>query len=109
MSNIHLYAPQFFSTPASFPYLDAFTTVMSFVAQILMTFRRIENWILWIAVDVIGIGLYYQKEVFLVSLLYVIFLGLATKGLMNWIKEYKKQHAFAYDKGIDVGELHASP
>jgi nicotinamide mononucleotide transporter len=89
MSNIHLYIPQFFQIPASYPYLDAFTTVLSFTATILMIYKKIESWPIWILVDIIGIGLYYAKGVVFVSLLYFIFLIIASKGLYNWIMIYK--------------------
>jgi nicotinamide mononucleotide transporter len=59
---------------------------MSFAAQILMAHKKIECWYLWITVDIIGIGLYFAKGVVFVSLLYLIFLILATKGLFNWRK-----------------------
>jgi len=60
-----------------FPYLDSFKTAMSFTAMWLMTKKWIESWIYWIIVDVIGIGLYYTKEVKFISLLYLIFLVMA--------------------------------
>lgn len=84
MGHIHLYMPNLFPQKASFPFLDAFTTVMSFAAQILMAHKKIECWYIWIIVDAIGIGLYFAKGVVFVSLLYLIFLILATKGLLNW-------------------------
>lgn len=90
MSEIHNIFPASFPSPASFPYLDAFTTVASFVAQILLIFRRIENWYLWILVDVIGAWLYNEKEVKFVAILYFIFLILAITGLLSWIKELKR-------------------
>jgi nicotinamide mononucleotide transporter len=89
MGNIHLYLPKIFAIPASFPYLDAFTTVMSFTATILMIYKKIECWPLWILVDIIGVWLYFAKGVVFVSLLYFIFLILASKGLYNWIKIYQ--------------------
>jgi len=88
-ARLHIYWPQFFTEPASFPYLDAFTTVMSFVAQILLAYKRVESWMLWVAVDVIGVVLYFQKGVILVSILYFIFLIIATQGLLEWIRSAK--------------------
>jgi nicotinamide mononucleotide transporter len=84
MEHIHLYMPNLFPQEASFPFLDAFTTVMSFAANILMAHKKIECWYLWITVDIIGIGLYFAKGIIFVSLLYLIFLILATRGLFNW-------------------------
>jgi len=91
MSNIHLWLPSLFPEPASLPALDVLTTVMSFAAQILLVFKKFENWILWVIVDVIAIGLYWYKGVPFVSLLYVIFLVLASKGLISWYKALKTQ------------------
>ena len=91
MSKINLIFPTYFPVPASFPYLDAFTTIMSFVATILMAKRRVECWYYWILVDIIGVALYFAKDVRFISLEYVIFLIIATKGLVDWIKKYQKQ------------------
>jgi nicotinamide mononucleotide transporter len=86
MSRAHVLLPALFPEPASYPLLDALTTVMSFTAMWLLARRRIESWLYWIVVDVIGIWLYYFKEVKFVSLLYVILLGLAINGLISWRK-----------------------
>jgi nicotinamide mononucleotide transporter len=87
MAHIHRLLPALFPQPASYPYLDALTTVMSFVATILMAHKQVECWYLWIAVDVIGIGLYFAKGVVFVSLLYLVFLVLATRGLLTWRRD----------------------
>lgn len=84
ISQIHLWLPALFPAPASFPYLDALTTVMSFTAMALMAQKRIESWLYWIGVDGIGIGLYAVKDVRFVALLYVILLGMAIYGLITW-------------------------
>jgi nicotinamide mononucleotide transporter len=84
MTNIHNLLPSLFSEPASYPFLDAFTTVMSFAAQLLMAHKRLESWVLWIVVDVIGIGLYWEKDVAFIALLYAVFLLLACRGLYDW-------------------------
>jgi len=59
---------------------------MSFAATLLMAHKKIESWYLWILVDIIGIWLYFAKGVVFISLLYVCFLVLVTKGLLNWKK-----------------------
>jgi nicotinamide mononucleotide transporter len=83
---VHIWAPAFFPEAASYPYLDALTTVMSFVAMWLMARKHIESWIYWIIIDVIGIGLYYAKEVKFISFLYAILLVLASRGLITWTR-----------------------
>ncbi len=93
MARIDTLFPQWFPEAASFPYLDAFTTVAAFVAQVLLILKVVENWYLWILLDVIGVWLYYEKEVKFVSFLYFIFLILATKGLLSWRKELRQSDA----------------
>ena len=87
MANIHNIFPYLFPEPASFPFLDALTTVMSFIAMFLMAQKRIESWIYWIIVDVIGIILYFIKDVKFISLLYVMLLIIAIRGFVKWHKE----------------------
>ena len=90
MTKIHILLPSIFPIAASFPYLDAFTTIMSFVATIYLAKRRIESWYIWILVDIIGIWLYYEKGVVLISILYFAFLLNAFRGHFEWKKAYKK-------------------
>ncbi len=89
MSQIHLILPTLFPEKASFAYLDALTTIMSFTAMWLMAQKRIESWYYWIVVDIISIWLYYVKEVKFVALLYVILLFMAINGSRSWLKTVK--------------------
>ncbi len=90
MMNISTWLPTLFPVPASLPLLDVWTTVMSFAAQILLIQKRLENWVLWIVVDIIAIGLYWYKGVPFVAMLYAVFLVLATSGLITWYKALKE-------------------
>ena len=76
-------------TDASVPYWDATTSVLSVIAQILLARRRLENWIVWIVVDVIAIGVYTYKGLNPTAVLYAVFLCLAVAGLMVWRKAEK--------------------
>jgi nicotinamide mononucleotide transporter len=86
MSRIHIFLPIIFPEPASFPYLDALTTIMSFSAMWLMAQKKTESWIYWIIVDLVAIWLYFVKDVKFISLLYVILLMMAFNGLRMWNK-----------------------
>lgn len=86
MSKVHILLPFIFPEAASFPYLDALTTIMSFSAMWLMAQKKAESWLYWIIVDIIGIWLYSVKDVKLISLLYVILLIMAFNGLRMWHK-----------------------
>ena len=70
----------------SAPFLDALTTVMSLVAQYMLTKKYLENWYVWISVDVIYIGLYFYKNLALTAVLYGIFLTMCLIGLKAWQK-----------------------
>ena len=81
----------FFSvyTSASVPYVDSAIMVLSLFAQWLMARKVLESWWLWIAVDVIGIGLYSYKGLYLTSGLYFIYLIICIIGLRTWNKQLK--------------------
>ena len=73
-------------TDAALPYADATIAGGSVVAQVLLAMRRVENWALWIAVDVLSIGVYLARGLNLTAGLYVVFLVMATAGLIEWAK-----------------------
>ena len=91
MTDIHRMIPTIFPAPASFPYIDALTTIMSFTAMWLMAQKKVESWVYWIIVDVIAIWLYFVKDVRFLSLLYVVLLVMAVNGLRVWYKAVKQQ------------------
>jgi len=74
-------------TDASLPYPDAFTTMLSIIAQFLLTRKIIDNWILWITADVVYIWMYSYKALYWTSGLYVVFLILCILGYREWRKE----------------------
>lgn len=73
-------------TDAALPYADATIAGASVVAQVLLALRRVENWALWIAIDVLSIGVYLNRGLYLTAGLYVAFLLLAAMGLVAWAK-----------------------
>lgn len=66
------------------PFLDALTTTLSLVAQYMLTRKLIENWYVWITADIIYIGLYGSRGLYLTAILYALFLGLCVLGLRGW-------------------------
>lgn len=71
-------------TDASYPWWDAAIAAASVAAQILMAQRRVENWWLWIAVDLASIPLYLAKGLMLFAFLYLVYLVLAVGGWLAW-------------------------
>lgn len=80
-------------TDASLPYFDALTTTLSLVAQYLMTRKKWESWVFWLAVDVTAVGVYIAKDLYVTSALYALFLVLATMGLLAWLRETRQPAA----------------
>ncbi|WP_240047437.1 nicotinamide riboside transporter PnuC [Sphingomonas panacisoli] len=71
-------------TDAALPYWDASVAMTSVAAQMLMAWRKLENWWLWIAANILSIGLYAAKSLWITMGLYVLLLGLAIWGLARW-------------------------
>jgi len=78
-------------TDATVPYYDSSTTAVSLVAQYLLSRRKLENWPLWIGVDVVYVGIYWHRDLALSSLLYAVLTGLALYGYREWLREAKIQ------------------
>jgi nicotinamide mononucleotide transporter len=71
-------------TDAALPYLDSATTSTSLVAQWMMTRKILENWIVWAVVDVVYVGMFIFKKLYLTAGLYAVFLVLAIMGYVQW-------------------------
>lgn len=81
------------NTDASIPFVDSFTTIFSLLTTILVTRKVLENWLYWIIVDSVGAYQYYYKELYLTSLLFVLYVIIVVFGYLKWRKIYHKQHA----------------
>jgi nicotinamide mononucleotide transporter len=77
-------------TDAAAPIWDALIAGLSVSAQLLLARRCLENWALWIAVDLIAIPLYWSRGLGPTALLYMLFLGLAVAGLVGWWRAYQR-------------------
>ncbi|MDB5112770.1 MAG: nicotinamide mononucleotide transporter [Mucilaginibacter sp.] len=80
-------------TPASYPYIDSFCTACSLVAQFFLARKVLENWLIWIFVDIIYVGVYLFKGLHLTAAMYAVFVGIAWLGYIDWKRDYKKQTA----------------
>jgi nicotinamide mononucleotide transporter len=72
-------------TNAAAPHADATVAAASVVAQFLLSYRRIENWVYWIAIDCLSIGLYVWRGLTLTAGLYVVLLIMSVIGLGAWL------------------------
>ncbi len=71
-------------TDAAAPYWDAAVAALSITAQFLLSRRYLQSWYLWIVLDVLAIGLFYTRGLEPTAALYIVFLGLAITGLIQW-------------------------
>ncbi len=66
------------------PYTDTFTTAVAIVGMWLMAVKKVENWLFWIATDIVSVPLYIYKGLVFTSLQYFVFLVLAVMGYFEW-------------------------
>lgn len=71
-------------TNTDVPQIDGFLTAGSLVGQVLLSRKKVENWHVWIAVDVLYVGLYIYKGLTLTAILYALFCVMAVAGLLAW-------------------------
>ena len=72
------------ATDSDVPYFDALPTVASISGQILLGRKLVENWPVWLAVNVISVFLFAHKGLWLTVLLYALFAALSVVGWRAW-------------------------
>lgn len=82
-----------FFTDSTVPVPDAFTTALSIVGTWMLARKYIEQWIVWILVDSVCVGLYIYKGIYFYAALYAIYTIVAVIGLRNWANLMKKSAA----------------
>ena len=71
-------------TDSTTVYSDALITTLSLIAQWMFNNKWLENWLLWIVVDVISVGVYLEKSLYFTSVLYALLLIIAIFGYLHW-------------------------
>lgn len=83
-------------TDAALPYLDATLSVFSLVAQWMMTRKILENWALWVVLDLVYVWMFFAlKSLPFTGFQYSVFLLLAVLGLRDWHRSYVARPAVA--------------
>ena len=80
-------------TNAALPFADAAVAGASIAAQLLLNNRKIENWVLWVAIDVVSIALYQSRGLHFLALLYLAFLVISVIGLRQWTRAARTDKA----------------
>ncbi len=70
------------------PWIDASNTALFLMATVLMTVKKLENWIFWLAGNLISIPIFLSQGLYFTSIQYAVFLVLATMGFIDWRKKY---------------------
>jgi len=73
-------------TDTDVPLMDGFLTAGSLLGTLLAARKKVENWHVWIAVDVLYVGLYVYKGLHLTAILYAVFVAMAVLGLRAWAR-----------------------
>ena len=71
-------------TDSSVPVWDSFTTACSVVAYWMLSRKYVEQWLVWLVVDVVTVGLYLYKDIPLTAGLYAVYSALAIVGYIRW-------------------------
>jgi len=80
-------------TNAALPFADSAVAGASIAAQLLLNMRRIENWVLWVVIDVASIVLFYSRDLYFLLALYLAFLVISVLGLRQWISAERRETA----------------
>ena len=78
---------------AAFPYWDATVASASVVGQLLLTWRRMENWLWWIGSNLISIVIYSLKDLHILAGLYAFYMLMAVFGFIEWRRKLRAQRA----------------
>lgn len=81
------------TTDASVPYIDSALTVTSLIAQWMMSRKYLENWLIWVVADIAYVALFIHRGLYLTAFLYAVFLGLASKGYLDWRRSWLADRA----------------
>ncbi|MDQ8188403.1 nicotinamide riboside transporter PnuC [Pelagicoccus sp. SDUM812002] len=76
-------------TEGSSPFLDAFATTLSFLAQWMLGKKFIENWLAWIVADLAFVLLWGSQGYWVAVAMFLVFTGLAVMGYASWKKEVR--------------------
>ncbi|TNE54676.1 MAG: nicotinamide riboside transporter PnuC [Bacteroidetes bacterium] len=77
-------------TDSTVPLADGFASAAAYTGMLLMTRKKLENWIWWILTNIAAIPLYFIKGFVFTSFQYLVFLILAILGYIEWRRRLKE-------------------
>ena len=79
------------NTDAEMPFLDASTTTFAFIASYMQAHKILSNWIFWIIINGVSVGLYFNRSLDFYGVVGIVFLIAAILGFREWNKRYQLQ------------------
>ena len=73
-------------TDAAYAYWDSAILFMSLAAMWLTARKEIENWFVWVVVNVASVGVYYAQGILIYVLLYAVYIPMALWGYWTWLQ-----------------------
>lgn len=77
--------------PDAWPFWDSCMMIFSIVAMILMTRKYVENWLLWVIVNLISVVIFALQGVYAMALEYLLLTFIALNGSRMWIKSARER------------------
>ena len=82
-------------TDTTVPWRDAFIAAFSVAGQVLQSRKHLENWPVWVVVNLVAIVSYWSADLAFTAFLYAIYLAMSFAGWREWLKAMKKPTAHA--------------
>jgi nicotinamide mononucleotide transporter len=79
------------TTDAAIPYADSALTMGSLLAQWMMSRKYLENWTVWVVLDVAYVVMFLVRDLPLTAFLYAVYLVLAARGHVEWSRALGRQ------------------
>lgn len=73
-------------TDSPLPAWDSFTTSLSIIATFMLAHKIIEQWWIWIVVNIVSLGLYIYKDLYMTAFLFIVYGIMAVVGFFEWKK-----------------------
>ena len=77
-------------TDSVVPFFDSMSTALSIVAMWMLSRKLVEQWLVWLVVDAISVGLYLYKGIPITGCLYLVYCVLAVMGYVRWMREARR-------------------
>ena len=93
MAQLTISAALIYLTDSDVPWFNGLTSALSIVGMYMLARKYIEQWWVWLVVDILSAGLYFYKELHFTAALYALYAVIAVAGYMKWKRLMLEQNA----------------